>query len=130
MEKKLYKSSSDKMLSGVCGGIGEYFGIDPTIVRILFAISFFGVIGIVIYIICCIVIPVRGANEAEIISNANQKKLRLSSTDKKIGGVCGGIAATYGWDSTLIRLIFVIALIFFGTGLLFYILCWLLIPRE
>lgn len=34
MEKKLYKSNQNKMICGVCGGIGEYFGIDPTIIRL------------------------------------------------------------------------------------------------
>ena len=37
MQKKLYRSNTDKMLSGVLGGIAEYFGIDSTLVRILFA---------------------------------------------------------------------------------------------
>ena len=38
MEKKLYRSNTNKMLCGVCGGIGEYFNIDPTIVRLIWAI--------------------------------------------------------------------------------------------
>ena len=38
MEKKLYKSNQNKMICGVCGGIGEYFGIDPTIIRLAWAI--------------------------------------------------------------------------------------------
>lgn len=55
MEKKL-KKSKNKMLTGVAGGIAEYFGIDATIVRILFAVSgFFGGAGIVIYIICLLI---------------------------------------------------------------------------
>ena len=37
MEKKLYRSNTNKMLCGVCGGIGEYFNIDPTIVRLIWA---------------------------------------------------------------------------------------------
>ena len=38
MDKKLYRSNINKMLCGVCGGIGEYFNIDPTIVRLIWAI--------------------------------------------------------------------------------------------
>ena len=53
--KKLYRSRSNRVISGVCGGIGEYFNIDPIIVRIL-AIIIPG-IGIVTYIICAILIP-------------------------------------------------------------------------
>lgn len=57
MERKLFKSSSDRMVSGVCGGIGEYFNIDPTIIRLLFAIFGFTGTGIVAYIVAAIIIP-------------------------------------------------------------------------
>lgn len=62
MQKKLYRSNTDKMLSGVLGGIAEYFGIDSTLVRILFAaVSVFTAAFpcIMLYIICAIVIPSR-----------------------------------------------------------------------
>lgn len=42
MSKRLYKSSTDKMISGVCGGLADYFNVDVTIVRLVFAIAFFG----------------------------------------------------------------------------------------
>ena len=54
-QKKLYRSRSNKVLAGVCGGIGEYFNIDPIIIRIL-AIIIPG-IGLMTYIICAIIIP-------------------------------------------------------------------------
>ena len=38
MNKKLYKSNTNKMICGVCGGLGEFFGIDPTIIRLIWAI--------------------------------------------------------------------------------------------
>ena len=58
MEKKLYKSNQNKMLDGVCGGIAEYFGIDPTVVRLLWALfSLMGGCGILAYIIAAIIIP-------------------------------------------------------------------------
>jgi phage shock protein C len=57
--KKLYRSNTDKMLAGVCGGLAQYFGIDSTIVRLIFALLvFFGVgSGIVLYIILALVMP-------------------------------------------------------------------------
>lgn len=56
--KRLYKSRADKMIAGVCGGIAEYFDIDPVIVRILFILFFFiGGSAIVAYIIGMIIIP-------------------------------------------------------------------------
>lgn len=59
MERKLYKSNQDKMLTGVCGGVAEYFGIDSTIVRLVMAfLTLWGIVpGIIIYIIAALVIP-------------------------------------------------------------------------
>ena len=58
MEKKLYKSNQHKMIDGVCGGIAEYFGIDPTVVRLIWALfSLMGGSGILAYIIAAIIIP-------------------------------------------------------------------------
>ena len=60
-EKKLYKST-DKKLDGVCAGIAEYFEIDPTIVRVIYALIslfFAGIGGIVVYAILAIVMPRR-----------------------------------------------------------------------
>ena len=58
MEKKLYRSEKDRMIGGVCGGLGEYFGIDPTIVRLLFVFfALAGGPGLIAYIIFLIVVP-------------------------------------------------------------------------
>ena len=58
MEKRLYKSNSDKMIDGVCAGIAAYFGIDPTIVRLAWvAFAILGGSGVLAYIIAMIVIP-------------------------------------------------------------------------
>ena len=56
--RKLYRSVNDRMISGVCGGIAETYGIDPVLVRVLFVAAFLmGFSGGVIYLICWIVIP-------------------------------------------------------------------------
>ncbi|HBI72275.1 MAG TPA: PspC domain-containing protein [Lachnospiraceae bacterium] len=58
-QKKLYRSSKNKMLCGVCGGIAEYINLDPTIVRLLWVvICFAGGLGVVLYIIAAIIMPV------------------------------------------------------------------------
>ena len=58
--KKLYRSNSNKMLLGVCGGISEYFDLDPTLIRVLWAIVtvFSGGIGIIAYIVSAILMPI------------------------------------------------------------------------
>ena len=56
--KKLYKSNSQKMIAGVCGGIAEYLNLDPTLVRLVFvAISLLGGSGLLAYIIAAIIMP-------------------------------------------------------------------------
>lgn len=58
MEKKLRKSSVNKKLCGVCGGIAEYFNVDPTVVRLLWVLfSVAGGAGLLAYIIAAIIMP-------------------------------------------------------------------------
>ncbi|MCQ1534109.1 PspC domain-containing protein [Methanosarcina sp. KYL-1] len=58
MKRRLTKSKSNKILFGVCGGLGEYFGIDPTLVRLAFVLlALLNGIGIVIYIILAVIMP-------------------------------------------------------------------------
>ena len=57
MKKRWYRSRKDKMIGGVCGGIGEYFDIDPTIIRILFVIGLIMAAGFLAYIILWVVVP-------------------------------------------------------------------------
>ena len=59
-----------------------------------------------------------------------EKRLRKSSRDKKIFGVCGGIAEYLNCDSTIVRLIAVISVLVFGTGVLAYIVCALIMPED
>jgi phage shock protein PspC (stress-responsive transcriptional regulator) len=58
MNKRLYKSRDNKVIDGVCGGLGEYFGIDPIIIRLLWVVAIFvGGTGVLAYIIAMIIIP-------------------------------------------------------------------------
>ena len=58
MEKKLYRSRTDKKICGVCGGLAKYFNIDPTLVRLGVALfTLFGGCGLLAYIVCALVIP-------------------------------------------------------------------------
>jgi phage shock protein C len=58
--KQLYRSKKNRMIGGVCAGLGEYFGIDPTLVRVLFVLGVFlgfpGALGL-LYLILLIVVP-------------------------------------------------------------------------
>lgn len=66
MQKRLYLSDTDKKLSGVCGGIGEYFDLDSTLVRlawVILSLAFsLGIGGLIVYIIAALIIPKRPQN--------------------------------------------------------------------
>lgn len=55
--KRLHRSRKESMIAGVCGGIGEYFNIDPTLVRLLWALFACTGAGIIVYIAAAIIIP-------------------------------------------------------------------------
>lgn len=66
MEKKLYRSTNNKMLAGVCSGLAKYLGMDPTVIRVIWAVlSLFAFIGVVAYIICALIIPEEPTNIIE-----------------------------------------------------------------
>ena len=216
--RRLYKSRQNRMIDGVCGGIAEYFGVDSTIVRILWVmITLLGGSGLILYIIAMIIMPVNpehlvqtspsspvtaGSDKKRywgivlillgafiLMSNLGWfadlnwwsfsrtvvfpisliligilfiyvhtrktqisavppqsqemaggqvnpstpsiKELRRSITDKKICGVCGGIAVYFNLDSTIVRILFVVLILAsVGWGLLLYIILCILLPEE
>ena len=57
-QKKLFRSIDNRMVCGVCGGVGKYFNVDPTLIRLVWVLaSFFGGSGLLVYIIAAIIIP-------------------------------------------------------------------------
>lgn len=62
--KKLYRSRSDAIVAGVCGGLGHYLGIDSTWVRLVFAfLSFYNLLGMWVYLVLALVMPFAGEDE-------------------------------------------------------------------
>ena len=58
MAKRLYRSRTDRMIWGVCGGLAKYFDVDPTIIRVIAIVSiFFTGLGLLAYIVMAIVVP-------------------------------------------------------------------------
>lgn len=58
------------------------------------------------------------------------KRLYRSRTDKKIGGVCAGVAAYTNTDPTLVRILWIAAVLIAGTGILLYLIAWIIMPEE
>ena len=126
--KKLHRPARDRKLAGVCGGLGEYFDIDPLIFRLLFLFSvLFGGFGALAYVIMWVMIPPRDGAPAE--SGAGPR-LHLSSADRKIAGVCGGLGEYFALDPIFFRIGFVILAFACGAGILLYLALWLLLPRA
>ena len=118
--------STEKTIAGVCTGLAETFGVDPLLVKLIFLFSiFFGGSGLLLYLILWIILPVQDRNEI-----FPQKRLYRSRKDRFIAGVCGGLADYLEWDVSLIRIIFVSLLLTGGSGVLLYLILWLLLPLE
>ncbi|MDN5213805.1 PspC domain-containing protein [Fulvivirgaceae bacterium BMA12] len=64
--------------------------------------------------------------------NTTQHKLTRTNNDRILGGVCGGIAKYFGWDATLVRILYVVVSILSAAfpGTLVYIILWILMPKE
>ena len=60
----------------------------------------------------------------------NYKRFFRSRTDRKIAGVCGGIAEYFNIDSTIVRLVFAVSIIVFGSGIGIYLITWILTPEQ
>jgi phage shock protein C len=197
-ERKLYRSQVNKMLAGVCGGLGEYLRIDATLIRLVWIVlSLTGGIGIIAYIAALIIIPpnpdqkstesgkpvikdkslfwgavliiiggflllmqfgllnsfsfwqipwqaVWGALlvslglllvfkkvKVEDVFDMEKKKLYRSQTQRMLGGVCGGLSEYFGWDVSLIRILWVIGtVISYGAGILAYVVMLIVFPEE
>ena len=57
-----------------------------------------------------------------------EKRLYRSRNDRKLAGVCGGIAEYYGWDPTLVRVAWIVLTLLGGSGILIYLIMWLVMP--
>lgn len=215
--RRLYKSRQNRIIDGVCGGIAEYFEVDPTIVRLLWVlITLLGGSGIILYILAMIIMPanpnqVAGVQASPVPSTGTSdrkrffgvmmilvgafllllnlgwisgfpwwgfsgrimlpvllillgglfiyvqstrrpdrtvptttgmagevppqpvppRELRRSPTDKKLFGVCSGLAKYFNIDPTIVRILFVfLVLASFGWGLLLYIILGIVMPEE
>jgi len=85
MENKLYRSRKDRMLFGVCGGLGKFFGIDPTIIRIIFVLLAFTGFGILAYIVIAVVAPVEESQKTTPQSIVEENVKEIKDTSIKLG---------------------------------------------
>jgi phage shock protein PspC (stress-responsive transcriptional regulator) len=128
--KRLYRSVKDKKIAGICSGLGQYFSIDPTIIRLIFVLLAFitAIIPfLIIYFIGMIIIPI---NPEE---NSFYKKKKLyRSNNKMIAGVCAGFGEYFSIDYTVVRIFFLIITVITAVipMLLLYLISWIVIPKK
>jgi phage shock protein PspC (stress-responsive transcriptional regulator) len=121
--KRLHRSMQDRKLAGVCGGLGDYFGFDPVFFRLFFLFSIlFGGLGLVAYLALWLLVPEQEGTRREGV------RLRLSGTERKIAGVCGGLGEYFELDPVLFRAAFVVLAFAGGLGILLYLALWLVVP--
>ncbi len=126
--RRLTRSVTDRKLGGVCGGLADYLGLDVAIVRVLAVISivFWGIGGLA-YLIAWMVIP--SADAGAPPQSPPVRRLHRSHRDRRIGGVCGGIAEYFDADPTAVRLIWALSFFCFGVGGLLYLILWFVLPE-
>jgi phage shock protein PspC (stress-responsive transcriptional regulator) len=127
-QRRLLRSVTDRKLGGVCAGLAHYLDIDVAIVRVLAVASvlFYG-IGLFSYLVAWMVIP-EGDATTMSPQQPTSKRLHRSATDRRIGGVCGGVAEFLDADPTIIRLVWALSFFVFGAGGILYLLLWFVLP--
>lgn len=104
---RLYRDDNEKILGGVCGGLASYLRVDPTIVRLVFAIfTFTGGAGILLYLLLWIILPSK-----PLMATNSTKRLYRNPEEKVIAGVASGIASYFDIAVWIPRLIFAFPLV-------------------
>jgi len=130
--RRLFRLPARGKLAGVCAGLADYLDTDVTLVRLVWVIlSVPGMLigGLIAYLAAWIVIP-----ESTSTQNLDERtRLTRSTEDRKIAGVCGGLAEFLGIDSTVVRFAWVVLAIIPGAiifGCLAYLVAWFIMPER
>ncbi|HLT79652.1 MAG TPA: PspC domain-containing protein [Cyclobacteriaceae bacterium] len=125
--KRLVRDEKRKILGGVCAGIAHYVDVDPVWIRLLFALTtaFYG-ITFIVYVVLWVAMP----GSFDIEEPADNKKMFRDPETKALGGVSGGVAAYFGIDITIVRILFIVFTFAGGIGLLTYIVLWVILPEA
>jgi phage shock protein PspC (stress-responsive transcriptional regulator) len=117
----------------VCAGIAEYLDADVTLVRLLWIVlsivpgAFVG--GVIAYLVAWIIMP----DATDPVSDPGVRRLTRSTTERKIAGVCGGLAEYFHLDPTVVRVVWAILAVVPGgivLGILSYVVAWFIMPSQ
>jgi phage shock protein PspC (stress-responsive transcriptional regulator) len=106
--RRFLRSSSDRVLGGVCGGLGRYFGIDSTLVRIAFiALALLGGTGLVIYAAALLLVPDDGENPPSPTSTRDRAIVAAAAIALTIVGFALGLFGGFGFGGALVPVAFI-----------------------
>ena len=130
--KRLFRRSSSGRLGGVCAGLAEYLDTDVTLVRLLalvlavFPGGFVG--GLLAYLAAWILMP-----DAEGPAPVGGHRLTRAVADRRVAGVCGGLASYFNLDATVVRVAWAVLTVVPGgvvLGVFAYLVAWFIMPLE
>jgi phage shock protein PspC (stress-responsive transcriptional regulator) len=130
--RRLTRRPAEGKLGGVCAGLAAYFDVDVTLVRVAWIVLSIWpgavVLGVIAYIAAWVLMPA-----ADTAGGTPRRQLLRSRTDRKIAGVCGGLAEYFDADPTLVRLAWVVTSIVAGAvvfGVVAYLIAWFVVPSS
>lgn len=130
MPRRLVRAPAAGRVAGVCAGIAAYLGVDVVVIRVVWIVLSIipgGVVGgLLAYLLAWAIMPLPGVPEPPV-----RAALRRSRVDRKIAGVCGGLAASLDVDPTVVRVAWAVLTVVPGAivfGVLAYLAAWLVMP--
>ena len=130
-KRRLVRRPAEGKLGGVCAGLAEYFDADVALVRAAWVVLSIWpgaiVLGVIAYVAAWVLMPRAEAPPA----TTSRPRLVRSQTDRRIAGVCGGLADYFDVDPTIVRLTWVVLSIVAGAvvfGVIAYVVAWFIIP--
>jgi len=132
--KRLARDSSNAIIGGVLSGLAAYFGVNPLWLRLGVLALFFGLFFLpnisgflfVVYLILWIAMPADPLLE----NKGKFKKFLRSRKNQMVAGVSGGLGAYFNIDPAIIRVLFLVTTFFAGSGLIAYIILWVITPEA
>ena len=133
-KRRLTRRPAEGKLGGVCAGLADYFDADVALVRAAWVILSIWpgaiVLGVIAYLAAWLIMPrAEGASPAVTV----QPRLVRSRTDKRIAGICGGLAEYFEVDPTIMRVSWVVLSVVVGAvvfGIVAYLVAWFIIPQA
>jgi phage shock protein PspC (stress-responsive transcriptional regulator) len=137
--RRLYRDMSNRRMAGVAAGLARYFNVNPLWIRLAFVLSLFSVligdffgalpaISILTYAVLWIALPKRYDDNRPMPDDDVTRKLFRDTDNGSIGGVATGLAHYLGVEVAIMRIVFVLAIFAGGTGLLLYLILWMVVP--